>query len=45
MKLYLQTLAAGVLENSDEIPTNLALPQGLKVWKWLSPPCVRNDTN
>jgi len=45
MKLYLQTLAADFLENSDENPANLVLPQGLKVWRWLSPPCVGNDTN
>jgi len=33
MKLYLQTLAADFLENSDENPANLVLPQGLKVWR------------
>lgn len=43
--VYLQTLAAGVLENLDENASNLALPQGVGVWKCLSPSCERNDTN
>lgn len=29
--VYLQTLAAGVLENLDEDPSNLALPQGVSL--------------
>lgn len=29
--VYLQTLAAGVSENLDEDPSNLALPQGVSL--------------